>query len=61
MKYLISTYVNNYTRQTCYVLTCDDVILNGNISSKNMQLFLGRGIALNDSEGLKKYLQYNNL
>lgn len=61
MKYLISTYLNNYTMQTCYMLTCNDVVINGNISSKNINAFLKRGIALSDSKGIEKYLQYNNL
>ena len=43
------------------MLTCDDVVLNGSISDKNIKQFFSRGTALNDSEGIEKYLLYNNL
>ncbi len=50
----------NYQNQFIHVLLKDKCNM-GVISQKNMDLFNARNIEHNDSDGIEKYLKYNNL
>ena len=50
----------NYCNQTIYSLIIDGIYFSS-VKQSTIDIFNKKGIALNDSEAIQKYMKYNNL